>query len=32
MTGFAQARNVLTLVLIFLEGALAGAVWTVYLN
>ncbi len=32
MTRFAQARNVLTLVLIFLEGTLTGAIWYAYLS
>ena len=29
---FRHLINILTLVLIFLEGALAGAIWTVYLS
>ena len=29
---FPFLKNTLTLVLIFLEGALAGAIWTIYLS
>jgi len=29
---FPVLKNTLTLILIFLEGALTGAIWTVYLS